>query len=210
MTATTIPINEIFYSIQGEGTYTGTPMLFIRVAGCNLKCSFCDQPDSVPLPGYQLHFQKYLLEEIVAEIDFAETKHICFTGGEPALFAEEIIEIIRRAKGSIITHVESNGTINPPGFYESFNHIVIAPHINWNRDVIEKYADDIKILMDEDFEFNIKAIDAIKRHSAQIYIQPVNALGAVHPENLVRAMEFVLRHPTYRLSPQFHKFIGCR
>ena len=70
-------INEIFYSLQGEGHYTGTPAVFIRFAGCNLKCSFCDTDFT--------SFTEMIEDDIVREIGQYPTNHIVITGGEPTL-----------------------------------------------------------------------------------------------------------------------------
>ena len=70
-------INDIFYSIQGEGYYTGNAVIFIRFSGCNLKCSFCDTDHS--------RYKFLTKEEIYTKIKKFNSKHIIFTGGEPTL-----------------------------------------------------------------------------------------------------------------------------
>ena len=70
-------VNEIFYSLQGEGAYTGTPSIFIRLAGCNLRCPFCDTKHE--------SYKVLTKEEIMAQIANFTAKHIVFTGGEPSL-----------------------------------------------------------------------------------------------------------------------------
>ena len=70
-------INEIFYSLQGEGYFTGTPAVFLRMSGCNLKCGFCDTR----------HDEHTLMSpaQIVEAIGQYPTRHIIITGGEPSL-----------------------------------------------------------------------------------------------------------------------------
>lgn len=70
-------INEIFYSIQGEGYRTGTPAVFVRFSGCNLKCPFCDTQHS---SGREMSD-----EEIIKEVCFYPTRFVVLTGGEPGL-----------------------------------------------------------------------------------------------------------------------------
>lgn len=70
-------VNEIFYSIQGEGRYTGTPAIFIRLAGCNLRCNFCDTEHQP--------YQDLTEEEIMRQIADFPASHIVITGGEPML-----------------------------------------------------------------------------------------------------------------------------
>ncbi|RLF30939.1 MAG: hypothetical protein DRM98_06200, partial [Thermoplasmata archaeon] len=72
-------INEIFYSIQGEGKWTGLPNIFIRTAGCNLRCTFCDTKYAYE-NGVELQ-----VEEIINKITQYPCKHVCITGGEPLL-----------------------------------------------------------------------------------------------------------------------------
>ena len=94
-------INEIFYSLQGEGFHTGTPAVFIRFSGCNLKCPFCDT-----------HHEEGTLmsdEEILAEVRKYPARTVILTGGEPSLWIdEELINLLHQA-GKFIC-IETNGT----------------------------------------------------------------------------------------------------
>ena len=74
-------INEIFYSLQGEGYHTGTPALFIRFSGCNLKCSFCDTEHE---EGDWMSD-----EEIMAKAAQCPAKMVVLTGGEPSLWIDD-------------------------------------------------------------------------------------------------------------------------
>lgn len=80
-------INEIFYSLQGEGKWTGLPNIFIRVTGCNLRCLYCDTKYAY-YEGNEMS-----IEEIVKNIDNYQCKYICITGGEP-LMQKDIINLI--------------------------------------------------------------------------------------------------------------------
>jgi len=103
-------IAELFYSIQGEGKRTGVPSVFIRLAGCNLACSWCDTP-------YASRPEKVIeqsIDEILAETERYACPFFVLTGGEPML-AEDLPELVERLKekGKHIT-IETNATI-PPG-----------------------------------------------------------------------------------------------
>lgn len=102
----TMKINEIFYSIQGEGNWAGLPNIFIRTAGCNLRCSFCDTIYAFDVK------QEMTLSEIVKEIKKYKCKHICITGGEPLIQIEtnRLIDILCN-KGYRIC-LETNGSID--------------------------------------------------------------------------------------------------
>ena len=68
-------INEIFYSIQGEGHFAGTPAVFVRFSGCNLACVFCDTKHQ--------SFTEMTEDEIIAKVSQYPTHHVVITGGEP-------------------------------------------------------------------------------------------------------------------------------
>ena len=100
-------IAEIFSSIQGEGIWAGTPSVFIRVSGCNLRCVWCDTPYASWHPeGPTLD-----LGEIMNVVDLQKQKHVVITGGEPMLF-EPIIQLasLLKAENHIIT-IETAGTV---------------------------------------------------------------------------------------------------
>lgn len=77
-----LKINEIFYSIQGETTYTGLPTVFVRTTGCNLRCTYCDTKYSYHEGELQSS------EQILTEIERHKTPYVCVTGGEPLLQKE--------------------------------------------------------------------------------------------------------------------------
>ncbi|TWU24649.1 7-carboxy-7-deazaguanine synthase QueE [Bythopirellula polymerisocia] len=103
-------IAEIYKSVQGEGLLTGTPSVFVRASGCNLRCWFCD----TPFASWQPEGTDYAVDEIVAEIEEWDCRHVVLTGGEPMLFAELIpLTEALRASGRYIT-VETAGTLFLP------------------------------------------------------------------------------------------------
>jgi 7-carboxy-7-deazaguanine synthase len=103
-------IAEIYKSIQGEGRLTGTPSVFVRASGCNLRCWFCD----TPYASWQPEGQDYAVDEIIAEVEEWDCRHVVLTGGEPMLFAE-LIPLCRelRRRGRHIT-IETAGTLYLP------------------------------------------------------------------------------------------------
>jgi 7-carboxy-7-deazaguanine synthase len=99
-------INEIFYSLQGEGKWTGLPNIFIRTSGCNLRCSFCDTTYAYN-DGKEMSINK-----ILSQISKYPCKYICITGGEPLLQNEtlELIDVLLKRNYKIC--LETNGSIN--------------------------------------------------------------------------------------------------
>lgn len=100
-------ISEIFYSIQGEGRLAGTPSLFIRTSGCNLRCVWCD----TPYTSWRPDGSSWPLAKVLHRVDQHPAKHVVITGGEP-LLAPEIIDLTAalRQKGKHLT-IETAGTV---------------------------------------------------------------------------------------------------
>ena len=103
-------IAEIYKSIQGEGLLTGTPSVFVRVSGCNLRCWFCD----TPYASWQPEGNDCSVDEIVAQVEEWDCRHVVLTGGEPMLFAEllPLAEQLRQRAWHIT--VETAGTLYLP------------------------------------------------------------------------------------------------
>jgi 7-carboxy-7-deazaguanine synthase len=105
-----VRISEIFHSIQGEGRLVGTPSLFIRTSGCNLRCVWCD----TPYTSWRPEGSSWPLAKILARIDRRSTKHVVITGGEPMLAAEiEDLTWALRRRNKHVT-IETAGTIFKP------------------------------------------------------------------------------------------------
>ncbi len=103
-------IAEIYRSLQGEGLLCGTPSVFIRASGCNLRCWYCD----TPYTSWHPEGQDLSVEEIQARVEEWDCPHVVITGGEPMLFAELIpLTEQLRAAGRHLT-VETAGTLYLP------------------------------------------------------------------------------------------------
>ena len=102
----TLKVNEIFESLQGESSYAGFPCLFIRLTGCNLRCSWCDTKYSYE-EGKEMQ-----ADEIISLINSSKTGLIEFTGGEPLLQKEELIKVINGIDSLKTILIETNGSIS--------------------------------------------------------------------------------------------------
>ncbi|MFA9415253.1 7-carboxy-7-deazaguanine synthase QueE [Natrinema sp. HArc-T2] len=102
-----LPINELFYSLQGEGTLAGVPSVFVRTSGCNLRCWFCDSYHTSWEPTHAW----MSLEEILAEIESYDADHVVLTGGEPLLHDDSVALLEALDDRDYHTTVETNGTI---------------------------------------------------------------------------------------------------
>lgn len=106
--ATGLPINEVFYSLQGEGKLAGVPTVFVRTSGCNLRCWFCDSYHTSWEPTHAW----MAIDEIVEEVaEYPEADHVVLTGGEPLLHDASVELLARLGAAGYHTTVETNGTI---------------------------------------------------------------------------------------------------
>ncbi len=108
--ASVMRIAEIYSSLQGEGSLTGTSSVFVRASGCNLRCSFCD----TPFASWSPEGEDFSVDEIAAAVMSHGVSHVVITGGEPMLFAELIpLTQALHALGQHIT-IETAGTLFLP------------------------------------------------------------------------------------------------
>lgn len=189
-------VNEIFYSLQGEGHFAGTPAVFIRFSGCNLRCSFCDTDHS--------SFSEMTEEEIVAEAKRFPAKHIVITGGEPGL--QITTRLVRRLhEEGCFVQMETNGTrALPEGCRVDW--ITCSP--KYER-VILPHVDELKVVYKGD---DTKIDEYAGMTDAKILsLQPCDVKDEVkNRQNLKGAIDYCLRHPEWHLSLQTHKIIDVR
>jgi len=111
----TMQVNEIFKSIQGEGPNFGKPAVFLRTAQCNLKCTWCDTKYTWDWENYD--FQKEVNEMTIDEIKGAildlEINHLVITGGEPLLQQDDLADLLSFLKPNFYVEIETNCTILP-------------------------------------------------------------------------------------------------
>jgi 7-carboxy-7-deazaguanine synthase len=104
-------ISEIFYSLQGEGTLTGVPSVFVRTSGCNLRCNWCD----TPYASWHPEGEQRTIAQIVAAVEEHPARHVVLTGGEP-MIAKDIRALAAaiRERGHHLT-IETAATVAPAG-----------------------------------------------------------------------------------------------
>ena len=134
-----LKVNEIFSAIQGEGRYAGSPCLFIRLSGCNRKCSWCDSK-------YHTENMEKTPEALAQLIKEDGHNIIVWTGGEPMLQHKAILEVMKLLPQdyTIHNHLESNGTIIDRHTLRTFSYIAFSPKDRQSLDNIKQYLQDDK------------------------------------------------------------------
>jgi 7-carboxy-7-deazaguanine synthase len=123
-------VSEIFHSIQGEGVNAGVPSVFLRLALCNLRCTYCDTKYTWDWDNHDYHKEVKMMsvEEVRREIAKFDCNHLVLTGGEPMVQQKELgflLSKLKQDKGDLYIEVETNGTILP-------NEILIREVSQWN------------------------------------------------------------------------------
>jgi 7-carboxy-7-deazaguanine synthase len=204
-----LKVNEIFKSIQGESTYAGLPCTFVRLAGCNLRCTYCDT-------NYAYYHGRELSdEEIISKIEEYGVKYVEFTGGEP-LLQEETPKLVKTLldKGYNVL-IETNGSICLGCLDKRLTIIMdiktpgsgMSERMNLKNLEFLKKTDEIKfVLMDEaDYKWAKKLIidNNLTNRFKNILMSP--AYGILPPKSLV---SWVLRdNLPVRIQLQIHKYI---
>lgn len=182
-------VNEIFYSLQGEGALTGTPAVFLRFSGCNLRCPFCDtdfeQATSISA------------KEIVAKVTCFPSKVVIATGGEPLLqLDKELVEQLTDA--GMRVHVETNGTIPSPS--SLIHWITCSPKEGAKIKIDPAVVDELKVVMTSN-GFDPEPLAREFPNSLK-FLQPCSCA------NTEQVVEYIKAHPHWRLSLQTHKLIN--
>lgn len=196
-------VNEIFYSLQGEGYHAGRAAVFIRLSGCNLKCPFCDTDFSAS--------EEMEVDEIVDEVVNYSTdcRFVVLTGGEPTLQDCVLLIEALHKKGYKVA-METNGTNQVPF---NIDWVTISPKFpfvdNQTAAIKQKTCDELKCVYDGTYNPN----DILKHftNAVHLYVQPCDT-GFLKPnqENIQKCVEFIKENPIWKLSLQTQKILKVR
>lgn len=189
----TLRVNEIFYSLQGEGHFTGSAAIFIRLSGCNIKCSFCDTDHQA--------FRTMTYQEILDTISQWPSRHIVITGGEPALqLTDSFIAVLH--DGGYFVQVETNGTLPLP---DTIDWITCSPK---QLTVALTRINELKVVYQSP-EFDPEPYRNIK--ADEYRLQPCDC-GAPGINAAIRTatINYILTHPVWHLSLQTHKLLNIQ
>lgn len=204
-------VNEIFYTLQGEGAHSGIPAVFIRFSGCNLHCLWCDTDfaDSHEMTA------EAIVQEALSLYDVPnERRKMCvLTGGEPSLQVDADLIRALHAAGFYIC-IETNGTRPIP---EGIDWVTCSP--KKGSQLALRKVDEVKVVFTGDYDPEIWRTQLEAEHWM---LQPlryngewlmnggVDELQDDRNDNLDDTVRYILAHPFWRLSVQLHKIVGIR
>lgn len=191
-------VNEIFYSLQGEGYHTGTAAVFVRFSDCNLQCPFCDTDHQT---GVEMNE-----EEIVSKVVEYKVNMVVITGGEPALqITESLVDKLHQT-GKFVT-VETNGTQPLPA---NIDWVTLSPknaYLDENAQPILTQANELKLVYDG--EISPELYENIKTDYR--FLQPCDTGNETRNRLIVeKAVAYCKKNPQWRLSLQTQKIINIR
>ncbi len=204
-----LKINEIFLSIQGESLATGLPCIFVRLTGCNIRCSYCDTTYAFE-EGTEMS-----LDQIVAKIkEYSPIKLVEFTGGEPLLQNElvQLIEKLHEDDYSIL--IETNGTIYAKAIPDACTLVmdvktpsanVDTPFCMENLELLNREEDQLKFVISDKADYNWSK-EFIKDHN----LESCNLLFSPNIDSLEPAIlaEWIVEDRLQvRFQLQIHKFV---
>ncbi len=190
-------VNEVFYSIQGEGKHTGMPAVFIRLAGCSMNCPFCDTKYAFQTG------EEWDEARLLGELQKYPCKTVVVTGGEPT--EQDVPALFNALKNAgCEIHLETNGAHDADVSRADF--VCVSPKKYVSPKMLQK-ADVIKIVVGQDTDLeDLKSYYAYENAKTQIYLQPESN----KQENIDLCVKLLKNHPTARLSLQTHKMANFR
>ena len=189
---------EIFESLQGEGRNTGRPCVFVRFAGCNLACPWCDTDVARRF--------SLTLEDLVAEVSAFRPRSVVVTGGEPTLAAgmPELVAALKE-RGFWIA-VETNGTCDAE-WLQFVDYVSCSPKAEYPGSVALRRADEVRVVASSEDVVDFCRDVRSRIAAADYYVSPCDRAGDI---DFATAKAVLSRLDGWSLSVQLHKLIGFR
>jgi organic radical activating enzyme len=194
-----LKVNEIFYSLQGEGYHTGQAAIFVRFSGCNLKCPFCDT-----------NFNGYIEMtegELIDKIREYPAKFVVFTGGEPTFQVTKGLCKMLHSLGYYLA-IETNGMM--PTVFD-MDWVTLSPKNLYVKgaDPLIVQANELKIVMDDKVDPELFKYPNIKVDYK--YIQPCDTGDKERNQKILqRCVDFIKENPDWTLSLQTQKILNIK
>ena len=199
-------VNEIFYSLQGEGHYTGTPAVFVRFAGCNLRCWFCDTDFETGEEMSEV--------EIVRAVSQFPSHYVVLTGGEPTLqLTASLCDKLHAQEYYLM--METNGTRPLPEGCQ-IDWITCSPKLIDAGDGMRKLAairlshiDELKVVFEDSPTQDMSLYEQIP--ATEYRLQPCDTQDPLSNQAILnKTIKYILQHPKWKLSLQTHKILNVR
>ncbi len=198
-----LKISEIFYSIQGEGFHSGRSAIFVRLAGCNLSCRFCDTEHNIK--------SRLSTDNILEHCKTFPSKFVVITGGEPTLQSEGLNILTRQLQqAGYFVAVETNGTTE---MELSADWVTVSPKPFENGIWRRKSGAELKVLF-----YGQDLVPYETGSFEHYFIQPIfpgKIKGTLNDQNIShlqqmwqKSVEWVKFHPNWKLSLQLHKILN--
>ena len=224
------PVNEVFFSYQGEGIYAGIPQIFVRFSGCNLRCNYCDTSKSLNINSKSKYFTTQALFEYINDVfnknkeNFYNQKPSdSFTGGEPLIYAYFILELLQKyIKNKFSVYMETNGSLSQQ-IKKVYKYCdVVSMDIKFqsacNKDLFKEHKKFLEVCKKKVFvktvitkdtqekEF-VKAVNLISKTSKNIplIIQPASFDNSTNRKVVKFYSVAISKIKDVRILPQLHK-----
>ena len=194
-----LPVMEQFYTIQGEGFYQGQAAYFIRLAGCDVGCVWCDVKESWDVGKHLI----YKIEDLLSNIKRTSAGIVVITGGEPLM--HDLTELTAQLKKEgFRTHIETSGSSPLSG---SWDWITLSPKkFKAPLPEVIPYANELKVIVfnNSDFAWAEKYAAKVSA-TCKLYLQPEWSKAAIVTPFII---DYIKAHPQWQLSLQIHKYIN--
>lgn len=217
--AAVFPVNEIFASVNGEGTLSGELAVFVRLCGCNLRCTYCDTSYAWDFDDRRNMTAGEILEKVRS---FGSIRNITLTGGEP-LFrrnAEELLEVLTAA--GYLVNIETNGSVNLGRYLEltCASRLIFCcdyklpssgeeEKMDTDNPGLLRPNDVLKFVIGSEEDFN-RTLEVITKFRPQCFIYLSAVFGRVEPKEIVaKLLSWTEKTNTskIRVQLQMHKYI---
>lgn len=196
-----LPVADLFYSLQGEGFNSGKAVYFIRLAGCNVGCPWCDTKESWNASNFPIQS----IEQIVSSVTDADAETVVITGGEPTLYNLEDLcnQLIDK---NIKIFLETSGTNEIKG---KFDWIALSP--KKHRPPLKEnllLADELKVVICDESDFEWALVNkTFVKSGCKLYLQPE---WGENNKMLPKIINFILEKREWNLSVQLHKYLNFK
>lgn len=194
-----LPVMEHFYTLQGEGYWTGTPTYFIRLAGCDVGCHWCDVKES-----WEVSEDQYMTcDQLIQTVTATKAERVVITGGEPTIYDLQLLTS-KFHQRNIKTHIETAGVHPLTGHWD---WICFSPK-KFLAPLEEFYdkAHELKVIIYNSHDFQWAESHAEKCHeNILLYLQPEWSKRETMTPSIIR---YIQENPHWKLSQQTHKYIG--